>query len=346
MNITDVEQLRQILRARLTELLPSGQPWTMLDFPNHCNCGDSAIWLGQYQAAEWLDSEVVTVLDRVTHRQDRIAADSLIVLPGGGAFGGLYESHHALRLRVLAENRRRHVVQLPQSVEFKSAEHRLELQRAIAAHGNYLLMVRDERSYERARAAFDCDVQLVPDMAFALGPLERPRPRVRLAGQYRADGESPGAGDSGATAVGIAGLTGSDWLVSDPSQARHRAYQKVILRGRVLRKFSMLPTGNSWQRATRRLAEDNMTAAVELLGAGELLVTDRLHGHVIASLLGVEHIAVNDRYGKVEALWSTWTSGLGWGTLARDWAHAQELVDARLGDSDTTVTGSGPTGSG
>jgi len=330
---TELERLRGTLRTRLTELLPSGQPWTMLDFPNHRNCGDSAIWLGQYQAAEWLDSDVVAVLDRVTHRQDRIPAGSLLVLPGGGAFGGLYESHHRLRIQVLADNPGRRVVQLPQSVEFTTAEHRAELQRAIAAHGNYLLMVRDRRSYERAQAALDCEVELVPDMAFALGPLARPAARVPLNCQYRADGESPGAG---AGAAGLPGVAGFDWLVSDPSQPRHRDYRRVILRGRILRKFPVLTPGAGWRRATRRLAESNLSTAIDLLSAGELLVTDRLHGHVIAALLGVEHIAVNDRYGKVEALWSTWTSGLGSGTLAQDWAEARELVAAR-----TAARGSG-----
>ena len=323
MTPSSVGELQEILRTRLTALLPAGQPWAMLDFPAHRNCGDSAIWLGQYQAAQWLGSKVGTVLDRMTHRQERIPPDSLIVLPGGGAFGGLYESHHQLRLRVLADNPGRRVVQLPQSVEFKSPEHREALQRAIATHGEYQLMVRDQRSFERATAAFDCEVELVPDMAFALGPLPTPAASTPLACQTRTDGESPGGG-LGPSAAGF------DWLVSDPSQTRHQIYRRLILRGRVFRKFSVLRPGRGWQRATRRLAEANMSTAVSMLGAGELLVTDRLHGHVIASLLGVEHIAVNDRYGKVAALWDTWTSGLPTGTLAADWDEARELVAARM----------------
>jgi pyruvyl transferase EpsO len=46
---------------------------------------------------------------------------------------------------------------------------------------------------------------------------------------------------------------------------------------------------------------------MDLLSRGRVVITDRLHGHVLATLLGLPHCVMDSQYGKVRALWDTWT---------------------------------------
>ncbi len=40
-------ELAERVRATVAPLLPVGEPVALLDFPNHMNVGDAAIWLGE-----------------------------------------------------------------------------------------------------------------------------------------------------------------------------------------------------------------------------------------------------------------------------------------------------------
>jgi pyruvyl transferase EpsO len=74
------------------------------------------------------------------------------------------------------------------------------------------------------------------------------------------------------------------------------------------------------------LAGRNMEVGRRSVGEGELLVTDRLHGHILATLCGVPHVVVNDRHGKVQAMWTTWTHSVPGARYAESWDDAVELV--------------------
>jgi len=38
-------------------------------------------------------------------------------------------------------------------------------------------------------------------------------------------------------------------------------------------------------------------------------ITDRLHGHILCLLLGIPHVVLPDRYGKLRGFVEAWTSG-------------------------------------
>ena len=61
------------------------------------------------------------------------------------------------------------------------------------------------------------------------------------------------------------------------------------------------PTATSGSRRER------LRAGLHLLGAGELLVTDRLHGHIVALLAGVPQVLLDNSYGKLRGFWEAWT---------------------------------------
>jgi exopolysaccharide biosynthesis predicted pyruvyltransferase EpsI len=66
-------------------------------------------------------------------------------------------------------------------------------------------------------------------------------------------------------------------------------------------------TGSSRHLLFRSAARRRLQYGVELLASGRVVITDRLHGHVLATLLGLPHCVMDSHYCKVRALWETWT---------------------------------------
>jgi pyruvyl transferase EpsO len=309
-----VAGLRTTLLRAVADQVEPGLPWTAVDYPRYFNCGDTAIWLGQMAVADALGCPVEAVLDRWTYRADRVVPGSTVVITGGGNFGGLYPTHHRLRLQVLHELRGHRVVQMPQSIEFAGELQAHELRTAIRDHGDFVLLVRDERSLERARTVLQCDVQLAPDLAFGLGRLPRPVPSAPLAALVREDAEAP------EVPSGLVRAERFDWITPDRRDRARWELQLADLASKAWNTRATSALGERlWRPATRRFSAANMDRAVGLVGRGERFVTDRLHGHVLAGLLGIEHVVVNDKYGKVRALWDTWTSVLPGARFAATW---------------------------
>jgi exopolysaccharide biosynthesis predicted pyruvyltransferase EpsI len=71
---------------------------------------------------------------------------------------------------------------------------------------------------------------------------------------------------------------------------------------------------------------------LRVLARGRIVVTDRLHGHVLALLQGIPQVVLDNSYGKLRSTYTTWTcrSGLAhWATSAEE---ARALATALAGD--------------
>jgi pyruvyl transferase EpsO len=259
------------------------------------------------------------VSTRTTYDRRRLRADGPIIVLGGGNLGGLYATHHQLKLSVLADFPGRPVIQLPQSLRFAGERERDQLRRAVAQHGATTLILRDQDSFERAQRDFDCPVRLAPDMAFGLDTLHRQPARIPVAVQVRTDKESAGP-------AGAPGIEAFDWLEATPYepvvwyQGLHRLTSRAIqhVDSRLMRQ-AFLVACDAFGRA-------NLRRGVAMLSRGERLVTDRLHGHILACLLDVDHVVVNDRFGKIEAMWHTWTHRFSRARFSPTWSAASQLV--------------------
>jgi len=53
-----------------------------------------------------------------------------------------------------------------------------------------------------------------------------------------------------------------------------------------------------------------MTAGLRLFSQARAVVTDRLHGHVLSTLLGIPNVLLPDAYGKNRGLYESWTRSL------------------------------------
>jgi len=322
--------LRQTVLDRVAPLADPDTEFALLDFPDYSNVGDSLIWLGAL--AFFRDRfgrrprYVSSIRSYDPRRLARSAPQGPIYLSGGGNFGDIWPHFQQFRLRVLADFPDRPVVQLPQTIRFDGAEMAKLTREAIRRHGNFRMLVRDEPSLDFARRELECDVQLCPDMAFCLGPLQRDgAPTHDIAYLLRTDKEtSASRGELGAT-EGLSTIR-FDWIMREvPRPLIERVGRAVA------RHVPGLAASRLEGDLYRLRAEAQLRRGVRLLSAGRTVVTDRLHGHILSLLLGLPHAVVDNSYGKVGSFARLWTEGDECVTLAGTLAEATALMRQRLG---------------
>lgn len=300
-----IAALGRVIAETLASLVPRDRPVAHLDFPRMPNVGDSIIWRGTmtqlrrqgYAVPCYTCSDLT--YDRGT-LAERIGNGTLL-LSGGGNLGDLYEPHQRLRERVIADFPDHRIVQLPQSIHFASPAALARARAVFDGHRDLTLLVRDEPSLAIARREFRAQSRMCPDMGFALGPLPRPCAATRdVVWLARSDKESAGAGPDPPPA----GVRREDWLDDDPEPAI-RAYR---LLARQLRRH---PALRPWLapaivRAQPGVTRSRLARGCRILSAGRVVVTDRLHGHILCVLLGIPHFVVDNSYGKVRGFHAAW----------------------------------------
>ena len=189
-----VSELQQRLLSDIRQVLRRGTRVALVDYPNHANVGDTAIWLGERKVLKALGVRCVYCTD--VARYDRrtmaeVLRDGIVVIHGGGNFGDLWPYHQAFRERLIKDFPNNQIIQFPQSLHFDDLENAKRVRAIVKGHDAFTLFVRDRRSQMLARDLLDVDAILTPDAAFALGTLKRPRaPTTKYVYLRRTDKEA------------------------------------------------------------------------------------------------------------------------------------------------------------
>ncbi|NQX29541.1 polysaccharide pyruvyl transferase family protein [Microbacteriaceae bacterium VKM Ac-2854] len=320
---TTVDALADLARERLRAALAGADRVGLVNFPFHGNPGDPAIWLGTRALLAELRVRVVYAsaawgFDPAVAR--RALGDAPLLLNGGGNLGDLYRGQQQTREEVLRSMPDTRVLQLPQSIRFAEEANAAAFARLVSWHGGFTLMTRENASTARARELFGLEPIASPDHALGLRRLPTTTPRGSErdllwlswrpgALEWRAETDPPAdaneaqhvdwteaagtATDRFDAAGRRAWLLGSRIRDSWPRTQRHHA----VLGAMAATTFAPL--------ARRWVAE-----GAELLAGSRVVVTNKLHGHLLAALLGIPHVVLDNSYGKVHGTVDTWTGGL------------------------------------
>lgn len=297
-----IARLQTRIEAAVAPLLGGG-PVALVDYPDHANVGDSAIWLGETAFLRSLNLKPAYVSALKSHDHDALAAalpEGTILLHGGGNFGTLWPAHQELRIAMMERFPGRPIVQMPQSIFFDDPAAVADCARAIERHGRFTLLVRDEPSLGFARRHFPCETLLVPDMAFAIGPLQRLRPAADIFCLMRTDHEQAGRHER---RLGPPRAVTADWLADDMTALRRTAIGTRLLT--VLDSPEVARLKRYERRGLARLRR-----GIGLLSTGRVVITDRLHGHILSTLLGIPHVALDNNYRKIGNFIDAWTGRL------------------------------------
>lgn len=297
-----LERIQHETLSVLTGLLKPGQRVALVDFPNHENAGDSLIFLGQLKYLKKMGVHVDYIADGSRYSPRDLAArvpSGPILIQGGGNFGDRWEYMQHLRERVISDFPDRQIIQLPQSIDFQEGPRLARAQDVLNAHPDLTLLIRDHSGVARTRELFPAArVLFCPDMAFGYGLVEtRKRPSLDAIVLRRNDSESQGelAVGNGVSHVDL------DWGLEGTVKVAARALR---LPGAIAKRapavaLAMYPL----QRlAYVALATVNVMNAKNILSKGRLVVTDRLHATVLASLMGKRVVAMDNANGKVSAI--------------------------------------------
>lgn len=294
-----VEAMRHSLQDTLRPLVSGTRQVALLDFPEYGNVGDSAIWLGALSLLAEYGVRVGYAAGKSTYDprilRKRLGGNGLILLSGGGNFGDLWPALQRFREQVVSDFPDVPVIQLPQSIHFDDAANFDRCRAVLNRHPALTLLVRDQRSLRLAKQSFTAPVRLCPDLAFALGSIPPPiAARHDITLLSRRDREA-------SATVEPRDIDRVDW-VDDP-------LDRWTTAGRLARNASkMLPIAGGpmdvwWMR---RKAESRVRRGCRILASGRIVVTNRLHGHILCILLGQLHFVSDTAQGKLGAFYETW----------------------------------------
>ena len=327
-----VHRLGMLLRERIVPLLPEGGSCAVVDFPNYYNVGDSAIWLGQRHLLRECGVQVAYLCTQQSYSAGRLAMAlprGPILIQGGGNMGDLWPHHQRFRERVIQDFPERTIIQFPQSIFFKDKDQLSRARAVFNAHPNVTLLLRDQRSLDFARNEFVCQSILCPDMAFLLGTLRA------SSNKYPQDIFWLGRRDQEATSFSSLEASGqwpqtADWVSGEGASLLWRfRFLLEKIRVRNAERFADVYTKQTRRtimkldRSYETLAQLQLTRGCHLLVSGRVVVTDRLHGHILSLLLGLPHVVLSDRYGKLRSFWDTWITET---TSARTAQNSQEAL--------------------
>lgn len=309
-----VAELAARAESVVSPLVPSGTRCAIVGFPNHDNAGDSAIWVGERMLLERLGALVVYACDVWTYSPDALAAalgDGTILLHGGGNLGDLWPRQQQLRESLLADFPGHRVVQLPQSIHFGEQASVDRFRGVVRAHGDLVVLARERQSLEAA-TAFGAEAILCPDVAFVLGPImPRERARVEIVWLARTDKESRfGGGHTSSQEV-----LEVDWIrpvEDEPGWSEEATAALETVHALTARIQEGVPAGPEADAALLRaydvVAAQRVERGCRILARGRVVITDRLHGHVLSLLMGLPNVVLDNTYGKPRAFYDTWTA--------------------------------------
>ncbi len=305
-----INELQAKARSVLDSLIPADSSVVLLDYPNNLNVGDSLIWLGEIAYLRLRSLSPRYVCDIHSYRPDRLAKalqqNTIILVHGGGNFGTLWPEEQTFRLRVLRDFPGVPVVQLPQSIHFEDERVLNETAQAIRAHGNYTLLARGQPSHDFAARHFDCPVLLCPDMAFFIGGIECDTPpefdRFILS---RTDHEKSENWLDALSTLGQTATVGvNDWLQA----GWHERFLSRVERHSSSLRALLDPDNRLLLMLWNRLANARMKRGQALLQQGRVVISDRLHVHILSILLNKPHVLIDNVYGKLGNLHRAWTT--------------------------------------
>ncbi len=312
---SSIDRVVHAIHDRIFPLLINHRDVVLLDFPNHANIGDSIIWLGTLQILKEVIGcnihFVSTGDDFSIQRFRKVVAKKnfTILLLGGGNFGDIWIHHQNFRNKIIQEFPDKRIIQLPQSIYFSSYEKEKLSMRLAADHSDFYLLVRDKKSYEIGlRYLPKTRIFLCPDMAFCIDIRKyittQIQPTNPIKFLLRSDIEAISCKQKEEK-----NRNGNDWVFKEDGMIFDigrcmRIVDKHFIR--IAQIFDLTLR----QPYYRKIATLRLKRGINLLQQGKRAITDRLHGHILCVLLGMEHIAIDNSYGKVHSFINAWTKNI------------------------------------
>lgn len=292
-----IEEAQRILLNLLQDLLGKAKHVMLIDIATYDNKGDPAITVGQVMLLGRLKINIVyycetymcgrgTSLKKAADVNRKYSQEELVILmQGGGNLVG-YVYVDGIRKQYIESFPERKIIILSQSIFLHSKNQRnLEYCRNLYSNrSNLVMLLRDRQSYAIAKANFPgVQVILAPDMAFGIGIVPRQLPPIYdIIWLKRNDLESPRKYIIPPIPPNIS-VEVSDWLYWRANKPNNDMEKSFLI----------------------------ASAGFQFLQRGRIVVTDRLHGHILSTLMNIPHVLIdNPPHLKLSSFYKSWTARL------------------------------------
>lgn len=340
-----LRELRELTEMRLREAIGAGREVALLDVPNQRNVGDSLIWAGEVAYFRRLGLKLAYAADIYSYDPEalrRAMPNGTVLLHGGGNFGDLWLGHQEHREQIVRDLVDYRIVQLSQSIYFQSKDRAAVSNEIIGAHPDFTLLIRDSLSMARAAEQLpDVAVEFCHDMALgwdapAFHQGDEDTDRILVIA--RADKEqSSGLDHVAEDWIPGAKVDRTDWHNSGVEELLWRiarAAASVCHKVAGAQRRGVLPRFGSNGRiiwtALTAINSINIKGGVALYSPTRLVVVDRLHAHVLAVLLGIDHILLDNNYGKLRSIYDDYTGRFSTAHYATDIADARSIAEGLM----------------
>jgi exopolysaccharide biosynthesis predicted pyruvyltransferase EpsI len=297
--ISDIQTKTQEI---LSKALSSHNKVALVDFPNHHNAGDSLIYLGEQEYLRRLGVTIGYVSDVARYdaaQLRRQVPHGPILIQGGGSLGDTWLEIQEFRERVISDFRDRRVIQLAQSVHFRSPDRAKLAREVFEAHPDFTVMVRESQSADTAARLFpNTNVLYCPDLAYGIGLQSSRLPSLTSVGLLRGDLEQ----NHDTTTLSSFLDYSSDWGWDGITKPLWNVLRVPGFVARTLPSLSQL-LYPALEFEYNSIAKTNLAQAIRKLERGKIVVTDRLHAGILGALLQKTVILIDNNYGKLAAMY-------------------------------------------
>ena len=301
--IETIERLRADISQALTPLVD--RDYRYLEMTDHGNVGDTLIFQGEidflktlpFRCREW------TTIWSFSRRRPSIPDNDLLILRGSGSFGDLWPTAPTFWLSLLRNYPRNPILFMPQTAHFRDPIKRDELAAAFREHtGRIIVCVRDESSFELVSRFFPVEVYLVPDMAFFIDISRWRSKSVRPNGRrllIRRQDQEKCESDTLRAIAAHPDTDSADWPTMSPEYPTEKWLSRIKWRAIRFSRFYDLVV-RLWYRPVL------LRSGIDFLEPYSEVFSTRMHGGILALLLGKPATFFDNSYGKTRAVFKTW----------------------------------------
>ena len=285
---TTVHEAQKIQLQIYKELIGHYGKAILVGLADHENLGDSAISVGEFEALDKLGIEIVYACSDIECGEFEEAkevvnnvSEPVVVLASGGGNFCNWISGCALREKLIQAFPDRDVLVFPQSVKFDDKQQMETHADVMNVHPNVTYLFRDHQSYDIIvnSGIFKYNkAVLCPDAAMQIGMIQPTTiPTHDVVWLKRKDKES---------------------LYSElPTFPRNLT---IVVEDWV---DTRTPKGQNIKETSYK----RLMTGVKFLSRGKVIISDRLHAHILSVLMDKPNVILDNTYKKVTSFHSTWT---------------------------------------
>jgi len=355
--MTQIQKIPELLHQALGSF-NRFESCALLDYPNYLNIGDHLIWIGAILYLKNIANidikYTASIHDFSEKLMETSIGDSPIIFTGGGNLGDIWPAYQKFRERIICRYKDREIIILPQSIYFDSKENLRKTANIFNSHPKLTLFTRDDYSYSIALEAFkNCQILKAPDMAFQIGSI----PRLCLNNYskntvlYHCREDAEFNSNFSPDAIKVPNLVVEDWISfnwvlgspkSEWMQSIAQLIREVWQRG--LKTPNEWISRQLWQHSHPYIAQFNSVynsklhrrswdfiySGIYQFSQYRVIITNRLHGHILCTILGIPHVLLPNSYYKNESFYETWTSALPFCRFVKEPAQVNSAVQEVL----------------